>query len=106
MLEKRPRRPLHEVLPDLIRLASSDDLLCYGGLIVLTEIPKNHDQIAAAWKKRCADMGWGENAAQHVMDDLAAQKRAAEDKAAAKVVSMVHTPAAGAPAEGEPSLSS
>lgn len=77
--------PYHEsILRAIVRvsLSSLEDL---AELIKETKIPAgHHDKVIATWKKRMSDSGWPENT-YNVMVGLLAQKREAEEKAAANM---------------------
>lgn len=53
------RRPFHETIIEVIRGASGPELECLANLIKTTKIPKNHKEIAEAWKGRIKVLGWG-----------------------------------------------
>ncbi len=50
--EEQTRRPFHETIVEAISRAPSDDLACLAKLIIATKVPKGHDEIITAWKKR------------------------------------------------------
>ncbi|HNX11149.1 MAG TPA: hypothetical protein PKI61_03330 [bacterium] len=66
------KKPFHEAIISEIGHASISDLVFLAGLLKATKIPKEHDNIIAAWKKRteemtCEDFG--------VSEDLLEQKK-------------------------------
>ncbi|MFA6273510.1 MAG: hypothetical protein WC673_03440 [Candidatus Paceibacterota bacterium] len=81
--EKTTKRPFHETIIDAIHSASSNDLRCLATLIKATKIPKNHDEIIAAWKQQREDVGW-DNEELGVSADLLEQKQEAAEKENAK----------------------
>ncbi len=75
-------RPFHESIIDVIGSAKPRDLRCLAGLIKGTKIPKNHDEIAAAWNARTKEFKVGKLG---VPDDLQQQKEMVEAEAREKV---------------------
>lgn len=51
------RKPFHESVVDAINRADAAQLSFLGDLIKGTKIPKNHDEIVAAWEKRIQEVG-------------------------------------------------
>lgn len=74
-------RPFHETVVEAIHRASSAELGCLALLINATRIPKNHDEIIAAWNRRRESIGWeGENVFD-VVTNVLEQKQEAEAQA-------------------------
>lgn len=70
----KKRRPFHEVVVEVIAVASNAELECLAGIIKATKIPKGHDDIIAAWNTRREEMCWG-NVDLGVPADLNLQKQ-------------------------------
>jgi hypothetical protein len=51
-------RPFHETIVDEIKLASNHEIPQLIRIITSTIIPKNHDKIISAWKKRVYEVNW------------------------------------------------
>ena len=86
--QEKPRRPFHETIVDAIRFTSAKELELLADLIKGTKIPKNHDQIIAAWKNRCLELGWG-NSDLGVPADLLEQKEIAACEANREIMTGV-----------------
>ena len=57
--ENATKRPFHETIVDAIGRANTyGELQLLAQLIKATKVPKNHDEIIAAWKQRWQVMGW------------------------------------------------
>jgi len=85
---KTVKRPFHETIIDAIHSASSNDLRCLATLIKATGVPKNHDEIIVAWKRRREEVGW-DNEEFGVSADLLEQKQEAAEKEKAKAKEQV-----------------
>ena len=82
-------RPFHETIVDAIeRVDDTRGLALLSLLIKETKIPKGHDEIIAAWRKQCGQLGdddWHiDPEVSGVLAHLRAQKQAAEEKAASE----------------------
>lgn len=76
-------KPFHESVVDAIRNAStSTEMHLLATLIRSTNIPKGHNEIAAAWKEGCQRVGLEDGLG--VSRNLERQKREVEEKAAEK----------------------
>lgn len=77
-MEQTKLRPFHETIVDAIEhLWSSDEAVVLAGLIKGTKIPKDHDKIAATWKRKLGEFGQSEDCLD-VPASLLAQKQVAE----------------------------
>jgi hypothetical protein len=72
------RKPFHESVVELIEKSSSNDLQLMGILLTRTYIPSGHDEIIAAWTKRCAEMCWPRTNAQQIADNVRRHKESVE----------------------------
>lgn len=54
-------RPFHETVVDVIRSATSSQLVTIGQLLKKTYIPKNHQVILDAWKERTKGMNFDDD---------------------------------------------
>ena len=53
-------RPFHEILPDLIRDVSAENLIFLSGVIKKVEIPsRQHSLIEEAWISKCRELQMG-----------------------------------------------
>ena len=68
------RKPFHEVVVEMIPQLSSAELEALGTLLMRSVIPKDHDKIVEAWKKRCTEMCWKPESIAYVADDILAHK--------------------------------
>ena len=85
------RKPFHEVIVTAIEQVGPSgevvSLLCW--LIKSTKIPKGHDEIIAAWKKRYPSITPdGEGTVCEVLADLLEQKREAEAEEQARMAKL------------------
>ena len=82
MTEEAPqRRPFHETIVEAIGRASLyDEQYLLGWLIRQTKIPKGHDEIIEAWKKKRMGLGLSPGFDFAVVDDLLEQKKEAAVK--------------------------
>lgn len=81
----KERRPFHETIVDAIREAIIYEMRGLGKLVVETKIPKNHDEITLAWRRRLKDLDWSEKD-DRVLAAINEQKQEAEAEAAVKQV--------------------
>ncbi len=78
------KRPFHETIVDVINsVADPKETEMLRNLIVMTKIPKNHDNIAVAWRRLMTFLCIDDTT---VLNDLQEQKKEAEAKAAAQKV--------------------
>ena len=76
------RKPFHESVVDAIRNASlRSEMRLLATLIRSTNIPRGHEEIAAAWKERCGCLSMEDPG---VLGDLEDQRRWAEARVAEK----------------------
>jgi hypothetical protein len=68
------RKPFHEIIVEMMPQLSSAELETVGKLFILCVIPKNHEKIVDAWKKRCTEIGWSPDNIAYVADDIMAHK--------------------------------
>ncbi len=73
---EKKKRPFHESVVDAISVASSAELESLATLIKATKIPKGHDEIVDAWKKRAEEMCMGDDLG--VPADVLSQKQYAD----------------------------
>ena len=84
----RKRLPFHEWLVEAIATMTDMSAFCIADAIEEVIIPKDHDKIALAWKKRLMEIYpnmVAESDPFDVLVNLEEQKREAEEKARAKV---------------------
>lgn len=79
MAKKAEPKPFHESILNTILCCSGPKLEFLASIIKATKIPKNHDQIIAAWNTRAEEMGW-DNGDYGVTAHLLAQKEASGKK--------------------------
>ena len=72
------RKPFHEVICDVIAVASGLEMNVIGYLLINTIIPKGHDQIVSALRKRAAEMLWVKESILLIEDSILSQKRELE----------------------------
>lgn len=77
-------RPFHETIIPVIQCASSRELEFLAPLIKATKIPKDHYAIVTAWRRRIAEMGWGDQDLG-VCDSLLLQKKQVETEAVSEI---------------------
>lgn len=88
--EKPKRRPFHETIVDAINWAfTHSEMAGLADLIKATSIPKNHDEIIAAWEKRKSEMRSMQQEDFGVPADLFEQKQEAKEKEAKKQAAAV-----------------
>lgn len=77
-------RPFHETILEIIdRVSCTTELRLLAELIYRTKIPKGHDEIAAAWCKRCKDIFESLHCVVDYLSvpaSLVEQKRAADEQ--------------------------
>lgn len=79
--EQTAGRPFHETVVDAIRNASnSSHIVCLAPLIIATSIPKNHDNIIAAWQERRKELGFESDDVGVPFNLLKKKKEAEEEK--------------------------
>lgn len=84
--EVKQRRPFHEMVVDAINSTmSGEQLITLKILIQETSIPKNHDQIMAAWERACRTLD-RVSYIDRVKTSLLEQKQEAEKKEEEKKV--------------------
>ncbi len=77
-VQKVERRPSHETIVDFIRIASLRELYNLAKFIKATVIPKNHEAIAEAWRKKLRFHGLAQEDTFGVLTSLEEQKREIE----------------------------
>jgi hypothetical protein len=85
MSENDEKKPIHESIVGLIEEADPAELKLYGRVLFRTSIPRGHDEILKAWRRRRAELSlMPERDSEGVTASLLQQKKEAEKKAAEK----------------------
>lgn len=61
-------RPFYETVVDVIRYATSSQLVTIGQLLKITRIPKNHQAIIDAWQERTKGMCMNDDGVTHSLE--------------------------------------
>jgi len=71
----RKPRPFNEFVADISRRPMTlSDMEVFALLLESTAISKNHDEIAAAWRKACLHVGVSEERTEHIAHLVLSQK--------------------------------
>lgn len=75
----RVRKPFHEAITDVIRVALDKELEVIGYLLTTAIIPRGHEEIVTALKKRCAELCWDPNTIAYLEESILSHKREQEE---------------------------
>jgi hypothetical protein len=70
------RKPFHEAIVEMLKWAMAHDLETLGKLLIMTKIPKGHDEILAAWNAKCQELRLQPESFDYIVaEDILQQKK-------------------------------